>query len=88
MFISKKRYFDNLNSNYDKGYLRGQAVILDLIRDSEKVLIVHGNFSLSPNSSLGNSSVFVVPKNIGVHIGKNAKDVTLSGNFITHKPSG
>ena len=88
MFISRKLYQLELDKRYADGQLAGESSILDLIRRSETINIVHGDFSVESDGALRNSTVFVVPKNIGVYVGEKSKNVVLSQNYIAHKPSG
>ena len=83
MFISKKRYAVELGHSFDKGFLSGQSSILNVIRRSETINIVHGNFNVENGATLKNSSVFVVPKNIGICV--TGKKSLIEGNYITHK---
>ena len=59
MIISKKRFELQLHERWLDGMLTGKNEILNLIRDSEKVVIVHGDFRVKDSAEVKNCSVFV-----------------------------
>lgn len=71
-------------SGYGRGWKEGYDKVLDIIRNSYKVTIVHGNFIAKDKSVVENCTVFVIPTPpVGIKVEGGAKDVKISGNTIS-----
>ena len=92
MIISRERYERELHARwleaYDSGHQRGlnegKKEILDLIRNSDHVNIVHGDLKVEEGATLEDCTVFVIPEPpVGIKITGN--EATVRGCTVTGK---
>lgn len=88
MFISRKDYDSALLREYQKGWgdglLVGKEEILRIIRDSQKITIVHGDLKVTgKGTKFSGATVFVIPSPpVGIRI-EDASGVEVSNNMVT-----